>query len=102
MSRCPHCSQPIPFRTVLFSPYPVWISCPSCRAKLVGDCFIKIQGFVIVPILGIMLGIAAALTRRPFLHQIALVVVGGVIIGLLNVIATIRWGRYFLRTQSET
>jgi hypothetical protein len=99
MSPCPHCGQPIPFRTVLFAAYPVWISCPSCHAKLVGDRFIKIQGFVIIPALAIILGLAVALARRPFLYQIALVIIGGLIIALPNVIATLRWGRYLLKIQ---
>jgi hypothetical protein len=98
MISCPHCSQPIRFRTILFAAYPVWISCPSCHAKLVGSRFVKIQGFVLIPILGVTLGLAVVLTRQPFLYQIALAVGGSFIIGLPNVAATLRWGRYLLRT----
>ena len=82
----------------MFALCPVWISCPSCRAKLVGDRFIKVQGFVVVPILAIALAVAVVVTRRPILLQIGLMVIGGFIVALPNVVATLKWGRYLLRT----
>ena len=97
MILCPHCKQPIPFRTILFAPYPVWISCPNCRTKLVGDRFIKIQGFVVVPILAIMLGVAIVLTRQPLLYELGMVIVGSFVVAIPCVAATLRWGRYILR-----
>jgi hypothetical protein len=65
----------------------------------VGDRFIKFQGFVLIPILAIILAIAVVLTRRPFLQQITVLVIGAFIIALPNVVATLRWGRYLLRRQ---
>jgi hypothetical protein len=98
---CPHCNKPIPFRTIVFAVYPVWISCPSCRAKLVGDRFIKIQGFIVIPILAILLAVAVNFTGCPLLHQLELVVIGGFIVALPNVVATLKWGQYSLKTQKR-
>jgi hypothetical protein len=86
----------------MFAIYGVWISCPNCRAKLVGDRFIKIQGFVVIPILVIMFCAAVMLKPRPVSQQIALAILGTLIIAVPNVVATLRWGRYQLRHQSET
>ena len=48
MARCPRCATQIGLATIAFAAYPVWISCPSCRAALVGNRFVKIQGIVVV------------------------------------------------------
>src|SRR6267142_3170013 len=99
MSPCPNCNRPIPFRTVLFAAYPVWLSCPGCGAKLVGDRFIKIQGFVIVPLMLSSSALLVVLTHRPFLYRLALVPIAALIIAFPNVMATLMWGRYLLRRK---
>jgi hypothetical protein len=86
----------------MFAVYPVWISCPNCRAKLVGDRFIKIQGFVVVPILVIMLCAAVMLKPRPVPHQLVLAILCTLILAVPSVLATLKWGRYLLRAPSDT
>jgi hypothetical protein len=101
MNSCPHCKQPIRARTILLSPCPVWITCPECRTKLVGNWLIKIQG-VIVTVVSAFLGIAVVRAESPLSQKITFVIVAALMIGLLNVFITLRWGRYQLRASSAS
>ena len=59
-----------------------------------GDRFVKIQGFIIIPTLAAILGIVVVLSRLPLLQSVGLIAIGGLIIALPNVLATLMWGRY--------
>jgi len=65
----------------------------------VGDRFIKIQGFVIVPLMLSSSALLVVLTHRPFLYRLALVPIAALIIAFPNVMATLMWGRYLLRRK---
>lgn len=54
MNPCANCDQPIGFKTLLFSIFPVWVTCPHCQAKLVGSRLVRlvvlVQSLVIAAI----------------------------------------------------
>ena len=97
MLTCPSCTKKIGFRTIAFATFPVWLRCPHCRTKLRGNAFIKTQGFVIIPIL---IGVPVVFIILSHLNwaqkALALVLVAS-IVSVANVVATLVWGRYFLR-----
>lgn len=41
MNLCANCDQPIGFKTLIFSLLPLWVTCRSCRARLVGNAFVR-------------------------------------------------------------
>jgi len=96
---CPQCERPIPFRTILVATCPVWISCPRCRTKLVGNRLVKLQGFVVVPVLALIGGVAVALTGWPWQTKLAVILIAGLALGVPNVLVTLKWGRYATRKE---
>ncbi len=60
MCRCPSCETKIRFRTIFFALRPVWLRCPACGARLVGNRFVKAQGVVVLGI-AVAAGIPAGL-----------------------------------------
>jgi uncharacterized protein YbaR (Trm112 family) len=96
MAVCPDCRQRIPFRTVLLAAYPIWIACPSCKAKLVGNRLIKIQG-AIAPVLAVIVVVAIMSTPLSLQQQMGLAFPGAAAFALLNVFITLKWGRYLPR-----
>jgi len=98
MNTCPHCQRPILARTILFSAYPVWITCPGCHTKLIGNRLIKTQG-ILVPIVSALVAIPIAFAELPFIYRIGLGIVAGTVIGLPNVFVTLKWGHYDLRHE---
>ncbi|PWT74255.1 MAG: hypothetical protein C5B46_04340 [Proteobacteria bacterium] len=99
---CPSCAKPIPFRTVLLATCPVWISCPACRAKLVGSRLVKLQGFVVVPVLALAGGILLALSPWSWKIKLAVICVTGFFLGVPNVLVTLKWGRYATRKSGSS
>ena len=105
MSCCPGCNQPIPFHTIAFAAFPVWITCPWCRARLVGGPFVVAQTAVVLVSAAVVTAWACvAFVAPPFLANgakavgIALLAVIPFAAG--NVVATMRWGRYHKQFES--
>jgi hypothetical protein len=101
MNTCPHCKQPIRFGTIMFGICPVWVICPECHTKLVGNWLIKSQG-LLVTFVSALLGIAVVRAEAPTAQKISFVIVAAVMIGLPNVFVTLRWGRYQLRAPTAS
>jgi len=96
MAVCPGCKQRIPFYAVLLAAYPIWIECPNCKAKLVGNRLVKIQG-AIAPVLAVAAVVAIVLSRLSLQHRIGLASLCAVALALLNVFITLKWGQYLPR-----
>ncbi len=98
MATCPHCTKKIPAHTITFALCPIWITCPECNTRLVGDGFIKAQGVLILPVT-----IAFALFVVRFLHsdmeRLTVLLLGATIIVLVNVFLTVRFGKYERRNR---
>ena len=96
---CPQCERPIPFRTILVATCPIWITCPSCSAKLVGNRLVKIQALVLVPLIALLGGITVALTQWSWELKLVLILFGGLALGVPNVFVALKWGRYAARRR---
>ena len=97
MATCPNCYSKIAARVILSSPFPVWIRCRGCGAKLVGNWLVKLLGLLVVP-LGALVGwlsfrVATHVVNPP----LALVVLAILVIAVMTYI-TLRWGRYRMRS----
>jgi hypothetical protein len=60
---------------------------------------VKLQGFVVVPVLALVGGVAVALTECPWQTKLAVILVAGLALGVPNVFVTLKWGRYAIRKE---
>lgn len=100
MATCPNCHQKISPGTILRSPFPVWITCPECGAKLVGNRLVKLQGVLVIPLTALIVWLAlafGAIVAHPLLALLILVAL--FIAGMTYV--TLRWGSYRTRSLGE-
>ena len=96
MAACPNCQSQITPGVILRSPLPVWITCPKCGAKLVGDRLVKLQGLMAVPI-GILVAWFSFRFATPEIHPLlVLVLFATLAIGAMTYI-TLKWGSYRIR-----
>lgn len=99
MAACPSCKGPIPFHTIALAAFPVWLTCPRCRVRLVGGPLVATQtAVVLVAAAAVTAWACAALMGPPTLVSgaravgLALLVVVPFAAG--NVAVTMLWGRY--------
>jgi hypothetical protein len=102
MAGCPSCQKPIPFHTIAFAAFPMWLTCPRCRARLVGGPFVVAQtAVVLLAAAAVTAWACAALMGPPTLVTgakavgLALLVVIPFAAG--NVAVTMLWGHYHKR-----
>ncbi len=100
MLTCPSCTKAIGFRTIAFATFPVWLRCPHCKTKLRGNAFIKAQGFVIIPVLFAVPSILIFLSDLGWPQKALACVLVVSIVSIANIVATLVWGRYFLRNDA--
>jgi hypothetical protein len=100
MLTCPSCTKKIGFWTIAFATFPVWLTCRYCKSKLRGNAFIKAQGFVIIPIFTAVPIILIMFSDLSWPHRMLAFVLLALAVSLANVIATLVWGRYFLRDDA--
>ncbi|BDQ67716.1 hypothetical protein NUITMVS3_16380 [Shewanella xiamenensis] len=93
---CPSCSKKIHWSRITFSAIPVWITCKSCSAKLVGNKLIKIQT-IAATILALFLGIGVASMSIDLTYKYLLLTIGIIVIVVPNVILTVIKGKYYVR-----
>jgi len=97
MATCPNCYSKIAARVILSSPFPVWIRCRGCGAKLVGNWLVKLLGLLAVP-LGALIGWLSFRVAPHVVSQLlTLVVLAILVIAAMTYIA-LRWGSYRMRS----
>lgn len=101
MLSCPSCTKPIGFRTIAFATFPVWLRCPHCRTKLRGNAFIKVQGFVIIPVLVAVPSALIFLSDLGWSEKALACVLVVSAVSIPNIVATLVWGRYFLSDDAS-
>lgn len=99
MSRCPGCHKPIPFHTIAFAAFPVWITCPGCQARLVGGPFVVAQTVIVLVVAAIVTAWAcAALVSSSFVlseaKAVGIALLAVIPFAAANVVVTMLWGRY--------
>ncbi len=99
MSCCPSCKKPIPFHSIAFAAFPVWITCPGCQAQLVGGPFVVAQTVVVLVWAALVTAWAFAAVLSPPLLINSVKALGIALLGVIpfaagNVVITMRWGHY--------
>ena len=99
MSCCPGCKEPIPFHTIAFAAFPVWITCPRCHARLVGGPFVVAQTVVVLVLATFVTAWSCATVVSPTFLVSEAKAVGIALLAVIpfaagNVVATMLWGRY--------
>lgn len=105
MNTCPNCSHRIGYRAVARSLLPLWVTCPNCKTRLVGNRFV--QGLTVAQSLLILAAaiipwiVYLELTIKyldisdsplaPFLTMVALLLIAW----LTGIFLVLRFGRYF-------
>ena len=100
---CPNCGRAIRFGEIAFAASPLRLSCRGCHATLIGGLFVHLQ--LVAVILFVLLIFATALMLWALSESVLLVLLMTVAILVpllilftgLNVLATMKWGRYRLR-----
>ena len=64
-----------------------------------GDRLIKIQGFLVIPILGALAGFAIVSSGFTASQKVGLLLLAGIGVGLPNIFVTLKWGQYLLRKK---
>jgi hypothetical protein len=96
MPTCPNCTEAIPWKTIVFAACPVWISCPACRASLVGGGFIKLQAIEVLATT-VIFTLAVLISSRAWEQRVPILLIGALIISLANTFITLKWGKYVPR-----
>lgn len=100
MASCPVCSTRISFWAMLFAFCPVWVTCPNCRSRLVGDLFVGTVA-IVAGLVGLICGYATVYAVRAyglsFESTVAALPVLMVALVLPNVFVALRWGRFSVR-----
>ena len=104
---CPACKERIRFKAIFFALNPVWIRCPACGAKLIGNGFVKAQGVAVYAIV-----VAAAVPACLWVFQsfepwtarilgcLVVALALGVAIGAPMTLLTLKRGGYVERSSS--
>ena len=101
VAACPNCNHRIAFRQIAFAPFPLFLSCEQCNAKLIGGAFVRIQAVTITTAPLIVAAISLLLSWPTSNQDCLLVGIGTLlfafVFALVNVPATVYWGGYKLR-----
>jgi hypothetical protein len=105
VATCPACKHGIALRQVAFAPFPLFLRCEQCNARLIGGTFVRLQAIFITvtPLIvaGTMLFLTWPWSKQDFLFVGLVALFLGVVLALVNVPATVYWGRYSLRDPTS-
>jgi len=93
MAHCPECFKRVPFKTIFFALYPVWVTCSYCKTKLVADKFVVMEGFVLIAVT-VLVCVALHLTGFPEIVKILLALPLVVVIAAVGTYITQLKGTY--------
>ena len=100
---CPQCNRRFGFLQIAFATHPLRLTCPACKARLVGGPLCRLQGVCIVSVSIIVVMLNLWAFWPPTLGSILKVF--GISIAVLipyaafNTLITMKWGRYSLREK---
>ena len=106
VAKCPACTLPIGFRKIASAAFPLFLTCDRCSARLLGGTFVRIQAVLILFAPPLAAATMLFLTRPWSYRSLVLVSLSTllftVVLAVVNVPATVYFGRYELRDLDQS